>query len=124
MTGLGQSLRPEIEEPPAKMRALPVHRGYPVPWFVAWVNGEPEFRAADGKKWALAVTKHYCWVCGQSLGRYQTFVLGPMCGINRTSAEPPCHLECARYSAKNCPFLSKPHMTRRENGLRDGAWDD
>lgn len=46
-----------------------------------------------------------------------TFVLGPMCGINRTAAEPPSHLECARYSARNCPFLSKPQMVRRENDL-------
>jgi hypothetical protein len=35
-----------------------------------------------------------------------SFVVGPMCGINRNSAEPPSHKECAQWSARNCPFLS------------------
>ena len=43
------------------------------------------------------------------------FVLGPMCGITRTTSEPPCHRECARWSAKYCPFLSRPHMGRRDD---------
>jgi hypothetical protein len=36
-----------------------------------------------------------------------------MCAVNRATSEPPCHLECARWSAVNCPFLSRPHMVRR-----------
>jgi len=116
-------LRPELEALPERMQHLRVHRQYPVPWFVAdGPDGEPEFRAMDGRKWVRAVRDKLCWVCGQSLGGYRrgqqhpvyTFVAGPMCGVNRTSAEPPCHLECARWSARNCPFLSRPHMTRRE----------
>lgn len=122
--------RPDIETPPETMRGLPVDRGYPVPWFVAWVDGKPEFRCADGEKRQRAVTEKLCWVCGRPLGapprvvtpvvgfeRPVTFVIGPMCGVNRTTAEPPCHHECALYSAKNCPFLSKPQMVRREGGL-------
>jgi hypothetical protein len=42
-----------------------------------------------------------------------TFVAGPMCGINRTSSEPPAHKECAEWSARNCPFLNNPEQTRR-----------
>jgi hypothetical protein len=38
-----------------------------------------------------------------------------MCGITRTSAEPPSHHECAVYSAKFCPFLSRPNMKRRDH---------
>jgi hypothetical protein len=53
------------------------------------------------------------------LGNWLTFVIGPMCGITRTTGEPPCHLDCARWSARNCPFLSRPHMVRREDGLPD-----
>lgn len=113
-----EDYRPEVEMPPPRIAALPVFRGYPVPWFVGWLdNGEPEFRGADGRKLVRAVRERLCWVCGDYLGTRMTFVAGPMCGINRTSAEPSCHLECARYSAKNCPFLSKPQMTRRENDL-------
>lgn|SRR5215471_8095074 len=121
------SLRPELTLPlPERMRDLPVHRGYLVPWFVAWPDGpdgEPEFRAADFKKWREAVDKHRCWVCGQRLGAYLSFVLGPMCGISRTTAEPACHRECAEWSILNCPFLSRPKMVRRENDLPEGTTD-
>jgi hypothetical protein len=51
------------------MSDLPVdERGFPVPWFVAWFDGKPEFRAMDGLKWIRAVREHLCWVCGGRLG--------------------------------------------------------
>ncbi len=110
------ALRPELEPLPARLKRLPVDdRGYPVPWFVAWVDGKPEFRAADAEKWRRAVRDRLCWVCGVPLGVHLTFVLGPMCGITRTTAEPPAHLECARWSARNCPFLTRPEMVRRQD---------
>jgi hypothetical protein len=109
-------LRKELEALPARMQTLPLDaRGYPVPWFVSWEHGVPEFRAMDGAKLRRAIRDRLCWVCGHPLGRYLAFVVGPMCGINRTSAEPPSHLECAEWSARNCPFLSRPHMVRRED---------
>jgi hypothetical protein len=101
-------LRENLPPLPARMQSLPVdERGYPVPWFVAWVEGKPEFRAMDGEKRVLAVQKKLCWVCGQP----------PMCAVNRISAEPPLHRECAEFSAKACPFLTIPKMVRREGGL-------
>lgn len=91
-------------------------RGYPVPWFVAWRDDNtPEFRAMDGDKFIAAIKWKLCWVCGERLGVNMTFVAGPMCGINRTSSEPPGHYECATWSAVNCPFLNNPHMVRRED---------
>ncbi len=113
-------LRPELEPVPQLMRKLRVARGYPVPWFVGWVNGEPEFRSADVEKLALAIRDRLCWVCGNRLAKDMTFVIGPMCGVNRTSAEPPSHLICGRWSARNCPFLSRPHAHRRDNDKPDG----
>jgi hypothetical protein len=68
----------------------------------------------DSDKWSLAIRERRCWVCGDALGKYLTFVLGSMCGVNRTTQEPPCHLDCAEWSARNCPFLSRPNMVRRE----------
>lgn len=101
---------------PVRMRSLPRDaRGYPVPWFVVWINGIPEFRAASQEKWEAAITRRLCWICGRKLLRDVAFVAGPMCGINRTSAEPPAHSDCARWSALNCPFLSNPHAVRRED---------
>lgn len=69
----------------------------------------------DGAKFTAAVKENRCWVCGERLGIHLAFLIGPMCGINRTTSEPPCHLECARWSGQNCPFLSRPHMVRRED---------
>ncbi len=116
-------IRPNLEPVPRLMKDLPLdpERGYVVPWFVAWENGKPEFRAMDKNKYMAALKKHLCWVCGQPLATRFAFVSGPMCGINRTSAEPPSHIECARWSARNCPFLSNPNMVRREDGILDNA---
>lgn len=87
-------------------------RGYPVPWFVAWKDGKPIFQAMDRSKWRRAVKLKLCWVCGQSLSKTFAFVIGPMCGINRTSAEPPCHIDCAMFSVRACPFLALPKKKR------------
>jgi hypothetical protein len=109
-------MRPDLEPLPARMRSLKIDdRGYPIPWFVAYIDGKPEFRAADAQKNRDAIVHKLCWVCGEKLGRYVTFVIGPMCGINRVSSEPPSHLECAQWSARNCPFLSNAARKRRED---------
>lgn len=104
-------------ELPERMKSLPLDpdRHIPVPWFVDWIDGKPEFRAMDGAKYARAIKEKLCWVCGQRLGVNLCFVAGPMCGINRTSVEPPSHVECGQWSARNCPFLSNPRMVRRED---------
>lgn len=118
-------MRQDLEPLPARMTTLPVDaRGYPVPWFVDWVNGEPEFRAMDRAKFGRALKEKSCWVCGERLGIHITFVAGAMCGINRTSSEPPCHRECARWSARNCPFLNNPRMVRRTDGLAADVLDN
>jgi hypothetical protein len=122
-------LRPELPRPlPRRIAKLPVDsRGYPVPWFVVWVDddnqpvrrgeGKPDFRVTFPGAMQIALRDGLCWVCGQPLGRHQAFVAGPMCGVNRTSAEPPSHVDCADWSARACPFLSRPHARRREQGL-------
>lgn len=115
---------PRFPDLPAFMRALPVDkRGYPVPWFVPWVDGVPIFPAMDPNKRRRAWGQRLCWVCGQKIGRVQAFVIGPMCAVNRTSAEPPCHLQCARFSARNCPFLTNPAMKRVGDSYKGQALD-
>ena len=65
---------------PERMKSLPVdHRGFPVPWFVAWVDGKPVFPAMDGDKLRQAIQFGKCWVCGKPLGRFKYWVIGPMC---------------------------------------------
>ena len=131
------TLRPGLPLPPSHMRKLPIDaRGYPVPWFVQWVEGEgeaarpmppgqgrPEFRVMDRTKWNRAVREKRCWVCGDKLGSLYAFLIGPMCAVNRVSSEPPSHLECAEYSAINCPFMSRPKAQRRDAGLPGGESD-
>jgi hypothetical protein len=104
---------------PSRIANLPVDpiRKIPIPWFVPMVDGKPEFRTGDYKKFKRAVNERLCWVCGERLGVHMTFVVGPMCGINRTGGDPPCHLDCAIYSVRACPFLARPAMERREAGL-------
>ncbi len=100
------------------MAKLPVSKaGYPVPWFVAWVDGDWDFRVIGPGKVADAHNGGRCWLCGERLGAYKAFTIGPMCTVNRISAEPPSHLDCAEYAVMACPFLSKPNMRRNENDM-------
>lgn len=99
-----------------RIAALPIdERGYPVPFFVAWIDGKPDFRMVDPEKLVQCVKGKLCWVCGQPMGRNKVFLIGPMCCITRTTAEPPSHLNCAEWSVKGCPFLTRPNMVRRED---------
>ena len=103
---------------PARMRHLPVSdKGFPVPWFVEWIGGKPDFRVMDAGKLRRALKFDLCWLCGQTLGRFKVFTIGPMCAVNRTSAEPPSHRDCAEYAVKACPFLTRPRMRRNDKDL-------
>jgi hypothetical protein len=114
-------VRTDIEMP-ANIARLPIHRGFPVPWFVDDTGDELDFRVVDNRKLVKALQKHLCWVCGRAIfDTNYAYVAGPMCAINRTSAEPPSHVKCAVYSARACPFLSRPKMRRREGGLPEEA---
>lgn len=112
-------------ELPQRMRRLPRdEHGYPIPWFVATLDdGSRDFRIASADRQHDARRFGLCWVCGSELGRYKAFPVGPMCAVNRVSSEPPCHLECATYSARCCPFLATPQMVRREGGKPDRLID-
>jgi len=104
-----------------RIEKLPVDvRGYPVPWFVHWEDGVPDFRVIGSGRIMEAVRYRKCWVCGEKLGKFVTFVIGPMCVINRISSEPPSHRDCAQFAAKACPFLTRPRMKRNEHELPDG----
>jgi hypothetical protein len=112
--------RPDLPPLPARMSKLPLDaRGYPVPWFVAFIDGKPDFRIIRENGLSLAHNNKRCWLCGGSMGVHKAFLIGPMCGINRTIAEPPSHRECAEYAVKACPFLTRPLAVRNERDLGD-----
>lgn len=115
------SLLDTIDMPPAVARLKRDHRGYPVPWFVAWIDGKPEFRVVRPNGVDTAALDQRCWICGGRIVGKRAYVVGPMCAVNRTSAEPPSHRACATYAARVCPFLTKPAMRRREAGMPEGT---
>lgn len=103
---------------PTRMRRLPLdHAGRPVPFFVQFFDGKPDHRVVNAQHFREAIRLRLCFVCGQPLGARGTFPAGPMCTINRVSAEPPSHLDCMTFSVTACPFLSTPQMRRRTTGL-------
>jgi len=54
-------LRTGMPKLPSRMKSLPVdERGYPVPWFVAWIGGKPEFRTVEAGKVIKAIRERRC----------------------------------------------------------------
>ncbi len=106
---------------PARVARLPRDpHGRPVPWFVAWIDGVPDFRVVGQGKVADAIRFGKCFICGEALGRWQTFPVGPVSTINRSAPEPPSHKDCALYAVQVCPFLVRPGKGRRTGGLPEG----
>jgi hypothetical protein len=99
---------------PHRIENLPrdPERGYPIPFFVAYINGKADFRIADDEKRRRCTRERLCWICGERLGKYLSYVIGPMCAVNRVSAEPAMHRDCAEYSVAVCPFLLNPNQKR------------
>jgi hypothetical protein len=96
-------------------------RGFPVPWFVSFIGGKWDFVNLDPRKIVEAYNKKLCWLCGEPLGQFKAFVIGPMCSVNRVSSEPPAHKECSEYAVKACPFLARPNAKRNEAAHIDGG---
>ena len=103
---------------PERIKRLRVdHRGFPVPRFVAWINGQADHRLIQPQWMNEAVKRRLCWVCGEPLGRYYCSIIGCMCAINRVISEPPSHRECGEFAAAACPFMARPQAHRREAGM-------
>lgn len=107
----------QIETPARLLGLVRTERGYPVPYFVQWIDAVPDFRVVDPHKMANCVKGDLCWICGKPMTamRLRAFVGGPSCVINRISAEPPSHNDCAAYAAQACPFLAHPKMVRPDD---------
>ena len=99
---------------PDHLKGRPISAtGNLIPWFVPRdLDGEPIAQAADPDKLRRAHLYKLCWCCGEPLGAHKAFLLGPMCMVNRITAEPPNHESCAEYAVRACPFLINPRMKR------------
>lgn len=110
-------LRRDLPPLPRRLIGRPIdHRGFPVPWFVTQKtdDGRWNFVVLDRAQILRAQRLRLCWICGQQLGRFGTFVVGPITGITMAAGEPPAHLDCATFAAKACPFLVNPSMRRND----------
>lgn len=91
-------------------------RGYPVPYFVSWVDGEPEFRFMDAHRVKMIIERKVCHICGLKLPKdYFYFISGPIGLQNRISSDAAMHKVCAEFSLRACPHLYLQKSERREN---------
>lgn len=100
---------------PDRMKHRPIdHRGFPVPWFVSNKThaGLWDFVHVDPARLETAYRRGLCTLSGEPLGKFVSFVVGPMCIINRVAAEPPCIPQLGKWAAQVCPFLSQPLAKR------------
>lgn len=116
MTELNASIR-HIPMPKGMARLPLTEKGFPVLFFADEIDGKPDLRVMDGRKFVRCINEKLCWLCGGKLGVHMAFVSGPMCVITRTSSEPPSHYDCANYAARACPFLTQPRMRRNEKEM-------
>lgn len=93
---------------PPRIQWLPVnHEGLPIPWYAQL--------AKDRNKPTTAVRRRLCWLCGQPLGRNVAMSLSPLATLNRTTAEPPAHRDCAIFAAQGA-------MVARQNPPVFAIW--
>jgi hypothetical protein len=98
---------PRFPNLPRRVERLPTdRRGFPIPWFVAWRDGQPHFPVVDAAKLGVAWNEDLCWVCGDKLGANRGWVVGPMSALEGATPEPPSHYDCARFSVCHCPHLA------------------
>lgn len=91
-------------------------RGYPIPYFVSYRDGEPEFRIMDTNRLQMIVERKVCHICGKKLpSDYCYFIAGPMGLKNKISTDAGMHRVCAEFSMKACPHLYLQKAERRLN---------
>jgi hypothetical protein len=91
-------------------------RGYPIPFFVTWIDGKPEFRFLDHKRQEMIIEKKLYHICGKKLNDdYNYFISGPIGFHNRISSDAAMHRVCAEFSLRACPHLYLQKADRREN---------
>lgn len=91
-------------------------RGYPVPYFVSWIDGKPEFRFLSVERLDMIIERKVCHICGKKLPNDSFyFVAGPTGLENKISTDAPMHRACAEFSLFACPHLFRQKAERRDN---------
>jgi len=91
-------------------------RGYPIPYFVSYINGKPEFRFIQPERIMMIIERKVCHICGKPLPKdFCYFISGPMGLQNRISTDAGMHRVCAEFSLIACPHLFFQKSERRHN---------
>lgn len=91
-------------------------RGYPVPYFVSYIDGKPEFRFLKPERLQMIIENKLCHICGKKLlPNSFYFIAGPIGLNNRTSTDAAMHKVCAEFSLVACPHLFFEKAERRDN---------
>lgn len=106
----------QIEIPKFLSHLKTEERGYPIPFFVAFPNGKPDFRMIDERKIKECFDRKLCSICGKKLFEYFYFITGPLGLKNGTHSDPPSHRDCAEYALKVCPHLFFENADRNDRG--------
>ncbi len=92
------------------------HRGYPIPFFVSYQNGVPEFRFLNITKQHFILENKLCGICGKKLNKDYSYVIsGPKGYENKISSDSAMHRVCAEFSLQACPHLYLEKAERRTN---------
>jgi hypothetical protein len=97
---------PESIPIPDTAKDRPLYQDLLVPYTVRWFDGIPDFKVSDEKAIFRCVRNRLCGLCGKKLGRYMTFIGGPLSMHNKLFTDPAMHRLCAEYALQVCPFLS------------------
>jgi hypothetical protein len=96
-------------------------RGYPIPYFVPWQDGKPNFRFTDMEKIIDCVEHNRCGVCGRKLYKDFSYVISGIIGMgNRVSSDPAMHRVCAEFALASCPhmYFQKAERKETEGGVK------
>ena len=92
--------------------------GYPIPFFVAYREGKPDFRLLDARKYKHCLEQGLCAICGKkNIKESLYFIAGPQGMANGISTDAPMHKVCAEYSLRVCPHLALEKAERREKDV-------
>lgn len=81
-------------------------RGLPIPYSVKMIDGVPDFRVTEPRRWRICIDHRKCQLCGLHVKHSLWFVGGPACAQHRLFQDPGMHRKCAEFALRVCPFLS------------------
>jgi hypothetical protein len=84
---------------PNRIRALPIDKGRPVPYFIRWDQFGRPTQQVDPEKIARCVEHRRCYSCGDRLGPVVAYHARVSTGVSRLVPEPAMCVECAEWFA-------------------------